>query len=57
MRIIKIVEQIPKTEAGNHAAGQSLRWRTSPYPNHGKAQEAESSNDFIHKLRISLFDF
>ena len=27
---------------------------TSPYPNHGEAQAAESPKDFIHKLRISL---
>ena len=27
---------------------------TSPYPNHGEAQAAESQRDFVHKLRISL---
>ena len=31
-----------------------LRSGTSPYPNHGEAQAAESPKDFIHKLRISL---
>jgi four helix bundle protein len=31
-----------------------LRSGTSPYPNHGEAQAAESAKDFIHKLRISL---
>jgi four helix bundle protein len=31
-----------------------LRSGTAPYPNHGKAQAAESSRDFIHKLRILL---
>jgi len=35
-------------------AGQLLRSGTSPYPNHGEAQAAESPKDFIHKLRISL---
>jgi four helix bundle protein len=54
VRIIKIVEQLPSTRAGNHVAGQLLRSGTSPYPNHGEAQAAESSKDFIHKLRISL---
>ena len=54
VRIIKIVEQLPKTRAGNHVAGQLLRSGTSPYPNHGEAQSAESPRDFIHKLRISL---
>jgi four helix bundle protein len=54
VRIIKIVEQLPKTRVGNHVAGQLLKSGTSPYPNHGEAQAAESPKDFIHKLRICL---
>ena len=54
VRIIKIVEKIPKNRTGNHVAGQLLRSGTSAYPNHGEAQSAESPKDFIHKLRISL---
>src|SRR5210317_1452497 len=54
VHIIKIVEQLPKTRVGNHVAGQLLKSGTSPYPNHGEAQAAESPKDFIHKLRISL---
>jgi four helix bundle protein len=54
VRIVKIVEQLPKNTTGNHVAGQLLRSGTSAYPNHGEAQAAESSKDFIHKLRISL---
>ena len=54
VRIIKIVDQLPKTRTGNHVAGQLLRSGTSPYPNHGEAQAAESPKDFIHKLSISL---
>jgi four helix bundle protein len=54
VRIIKIVEQVPKTRTGNHVAGQLLRSGTSAYPNHGEAQAAESPKDFIHKIRISL---
>lgn len=54
VKIIRIVEQLPSTRVGNHVAGQLLRSGTSPYPNHGEAQAAESPNDFIHKLRISL---
>jgi four helix bundle protein len=38
----------------SHVGGQLLRSGTSPYPNHGEAQAAESPKDFIHKLRISL---
>jgi four helix bundle protein len=52
--IIKLVELLPSTRAGNHIAGQILRSGTSPYPNHGEAQAAESQNDFIHKLKVSL---
>ena len=54
MRIIKLVEKLPKTRTDNHVAGQLLRSGTSAYPNHGEAQAAESPKDFIHKLRISL---
>ena len=57
VKIIKIVEQLPNTRVGNHLAGQLLRSGTSPYPNHGEAQAAESPKDFIHKLRISLKEF
>jgi four helix bundle protein len=42
VRIIKMVEQLPNTRTGNHVAGQLLRSGTSPYPNHGEAQAAES---------------
>ena len=52
--IIRIVEKLPNTRVGNHIANQLLRSGTSPYPNHGEAQAAESPRDFIHKLRISL---
>ena len=54
VRIIKIVEQLPNTRTSNHVAGQLLRSGTSPFPNHGEAQAAESTKDFIHKLSISL---
>jgi len=52
--IIRRVERIPKTVAGNHVANQLLKSGTSPYPNHGEAQAAESPSDFIHKLSICL---
>ncbi|HID69947.1 MAG TPA: four helix bundle protein [Desulfobacterales bacterium] len=54
VRIIKVVEQLSDTKAGKHVAGQLLRSGTSPYPNHGEAQAAESRRDFIHKMGISL---
>ena len=40
-RIIRLVERLPNTRAGNPIAGQRLRSGTSPLPNHGEAQAAE----------------
>jgi four helix bundle protein len=48
VRIINVVEALPNTLAGNHIAGQLLRCGTSPAPNYGEAQSAESRKDFIH---------
>ena len=53
-RIIRLVEKLPNTRAANHVAGQLLRSGTSPLPNHGEAQAAESANDFVHKLKVCL---
>ncbi len=53
-RIIRLVDKLPATRAGNHVGGQLLRSGTSPLPNHGEAQAAESTNDFVHKLKICL---
>src|SRR5438132_13299886 len=50
--IIRLVERMPDTRAGNHVAGQLLRSGTSPLPNYGEAQAAESRRDFVHKLKI-----
>ena len=52
--VIRLVERIPRTQAGTHVAGQLLRSATSPLSNHGEAQAAESVEDFIHKLSICL---
>ena len=52
--VIDLSENLPDTRAGNHVAGQILRSGTSPYPNHGEAEDAESREDFIHKLKVCL---
>ena len=52
--VIDLSESLPAARAGNHIAGQILRSGTSPYPNHGEAEAAESRDDFIHKLKICL---
>jgi four helix bundle protein len=54
VQIIKLSAQLSKTPAGKHVAGQILRSGTSPAPNYGEARSAESSNDFIHKLKVAL---
>ena len=54
VRVIGVVEALPNTKAGNHVAGQLVRSGTSPAPNYGEAQSAESRNDFIHKMKLSL---
>ena len=52
--IIQLADKLPKTTAGRHIAGQILRSGTSPAPNYAEARSAESSNDFIHKLKVVL---
>ncbi|MCK5853250.1 four helix bundle protein [bacterium] len=52
--IIKLTELLPNTYIGNHVKGQILRSGTSPAPNYGEAQSAESRSDFIHKIKLSL---
>jgi len=52
--IIKTAELLPETKIGKHIGGQLARSGTSPAPNYGEAQDAESRADFIHKMKISL---
>ena len=54
VRIIRMAESLPKTKTGNHISGQLIRSGTSPAPNYGEAQSAESRADFIHKMRLAL---
>jgi four helix bundle protein len=52
--IIRLVESLPNTRTANHLAGQLMRSGTSPLPNHGESQAAESVDDFIHKISVVL---
>lgn len=54
VRIVRLVAHLPRTPAGRHIAGQIVRSGTSPAPNYGEARGAESTADFVHKLRIVL---
>ena len=52
--IIEISESMPSTRSAAHLSGQLIRSGTSPALNYGEAQSAESSKDFIHKIKIVL---
>ncbi|NQU10922.1 four helix bundle protein [bacterium] len=52
--VIQLSERLPRTRAGTHIANQLLRCGTSPLPNHGEAQDAESVEDFVHKFKVCL---
>ena len=54
VRIIALSEALPNTKAGRHVSSQILRSGTSPAPNYGEAQSAESKADFVHKLKVAL---
>ena len=54
VRIIKLCDYLPKTRTGNHIAGQLLRSGTAPAALYAEARGAESTKDFIHKLRVCL---
>ena len=54
VRIIRMAESLPKSKVANHIAGQLIRCGTSPAPNYGEAQSAESRADFIHKMKVCL---
>jgi len=50
--IIQLTTKLTNSSADKHIANQILRSGTSPAPNYAEARSAESSNDFIHKLKI-----
>ena len=54
VRILNLAEALPKSAAGIHIGKQILRSGTSPAPNYGEAQSAESRKDFVHKMKVSL---
>ncbi len=52
--IIKVSENLYKTNAGIYVGGQIVRSVTSPALHYGEAQSAESRADFIHKIKVIL---
>jgi four helix bundle protein len=53
VRIIRLVNALPKTVVGKHVAGQLTRSGTGAGSNYEEASGAESRADFIHKLGVS----
>lgn len=53
VRVLRLVEVLPKTMAGKHVAGQLLRSGTSAGANYEEARGGESKQDFIHKLAVA----
>jgi four helix bundle protein len=54
VRIINLGNNLPKTRAGNHIAGQLLRSGTAPAALYAEARGGESAKDFVHKLKLCL---
>ena len=54
VRVIKLVNALPKTIVGRHIAGQLVRQGTSCGCNYEESRGAESRADFLHKLGIAI---
>lgn len=54
VRILKVCAALPDTPEGRHVRGQLIRSGTAPAPHYGEGRGAESTRDFIHKLKICL---
>ncbi len=52
LRVIRSIETLPNTKAGNIISNQLLRSGTSVGANYRAACRAKSTADFIHKLSI-----
>jgi len=54
VRIIDMIDILPKTVANRNLGSQIARSGTSPALNYAEAQSAESNADFVHKMKICL---
>lgn len=52
--IIKICNTLDGSYASQHLSKQVIRSSTSAALNYGEAQGAESSKDFVHKMKLCL---
>lgn len=54
VKVIKIVDTLPKTVTGKHIGGQLVASGTSCGSNYEESCGAESRSDFVHKMSIVL---
>ncbi|MCX7838668.1 MAG: four helix bundle protein [Anaerolineae bacterium] len=54
VRIVKMVNRLPRTTAGFALGSQVIRSGTAIGANVEEADAAESKDDFIHKMKIAL---
>ncbi|KAB2836358.1 MAG: four helix bundle protein [Candidatus Brocadia sp.] len=54
VRIIRLVRSLRSDPVNKHISNQLLRSGTSPGANYEEARGAESTVDFIHKLKVVL---
>ncbi|MEI8004733.1 MAG: four helix bundle protein [Bacteroidota bacterium] len=52
--ILNLTESLPESKAVRYLSDQLIRSGTSPALNYGEARSAESSVDFIHKMKVCL---
>jgi len=54
VRIVNLCDSLSESRARNHIGGQLLRSGTAPASHYAEARNAESDNDFIHKMSLGL---
>ena len=54
LAVMDYVAMLPGGAAGRHIADQLLRSATSVAANYAEASEAESADDFVHKMKIAM---
>jgi four helix bundle protein len=54
VRVIHVVEALPKRITGRRIGDQLLRCGTAVGAHYEEAQGAESKDDFVHKLQLAL---
>jgi len=52
--VVKLVMKLPNHKIGEHLVNQLGRSGTSPAAHYAEARGAESTRDFVHKLKLCL---